>query len=63
MFTPFDSYFLNQAERPRTRAEQLAADQRAAELVASLARGQSAVRRAVSAAVRRDWARSTRFER
>jgi len=46
MFTPFDSYFLQQAERTRTRAEQLAEDRRAAELVASLARGRSRVRRA-----------------
>jgi hypothetical protein len=45
MFTPFDSYFLRQAERTRTRAEQLAEDRRAAELVAGLARGGSVVRR------------------
>jgi len=46
MFTPFDSYFLRQAERPRTRAEQLAEDRRAAEFVASVARGGGVVRRA-----------------
>ena len=45
MFTPFDSYFLRQAERPRTRAEQLAEDRRAAEFVASVARGRRVARR------------------
>ena len=39
MFTPHDSYFLYQAERPRTRGEQLAEDVLAAELIAGLERG------------------------
>lgn len=53
MFTPFDSYFLSQAERPRGRAEQLADDRRAAELVASLASGRRSVRQAWDRAVRK----------
>jgi hypothetical protein len=53
MFTPFDSYFLNQAERLRTRAEELAEDRRAAELAATLAQGRRSIRRAWDRAVRK----------
>ena len=57
MFTPFDSYFLKQAERVRTRAEQLAEDRRAAELVAGLARAAPSPRTRQS---RRAWNRAVR---
>jgi hypothetical protein len=53
MFTPFDSYFLNQAERPRTSAERLAEDRRAAEFVATFAQGRRSVRRAWDRALRK----------
>ena len=53
MFTPFDSYFLHQAERRRTRTEQLADDRRAAELVATLTKGPRSVRRAWDRALRK----------
>ena len=39
MITPLDSYSAYQAERPRSRAEQLAEDARAAGLAASLSHG------------------------
>jgi hypothetical protein len=39
MITPFETHFVYQAGRPRGRAEQLAEDARAAELVAGFARG------------------------
>jgi hypothetical protein len=43
MVTPLEITFAYQAGRPRTRAEQLAEDARAAELVACFARGHAAL--------------------
>ena len=42
MITPLESYFLYQAERPRTRAEQQADDARSAGFIASFTRGPAA---------------------
>jgi len=43
MITPLEITFAYEAGRPRTRAEQLAEDARAAELIAGFARGQAAL--------------------
>jgi hypothetical protein len=45
VITPLESYFLYQAERPRTHAERLADDARSADFAASFARGAVALRR------------------
>ncbi len=47
MITPLDSYFADQAGRPRNRAEQQADDARSADFIASIARGRAALSRAV----------------
>jgi hypothetical protein len=59
MVTPLEITFAYQAERPRTRAEQLAEDARAAELVAGFARGNVALT-ALGRHLRRLVRRSTR---
>jgi hypothetical protein len=43
MITPLEITFAYEAGRPRTRAEQLAEDARAAELIAGFARGHAAL--------------------
>jgi hypothetical protein len=43
MITPLEITFVYEAGRPRTRAQQLAEDARAAELVAGFARGYAAL--------------------
>ncbi|MDP9256269.1 MAG: hypothetical protein M3Q31_06925 [Actinomycetota bacterium] len=43
MITPLETYFVYEAGRPRRRAEQLAEDARAAELVAGFAHAQAAL--------------------
>jgi hypothetical protein len=45
MITSLDSYFVYQAERPRARAEQLAADMRTAELMQGFAYGHGVLAR------------------
>jgi hypothetical protein len=45
MVTPLESYFLYQAERPRTRAEQQADDSRSAGFIASITPGSALLRR------------------
>jgi len=45
MVTPLESYFLYQAERPRTHAERQADDARSADFIAGILRGPAALRR------------------
>jgi hypothetical protein len=45
VITPLESYFLYQAERPRTHAERLADDARSADFAASFDRALAALRR------------------
>ena len=45
MVTPLESYFLYQAERPRTHAERQADDARSAGFIASITRRPAALKR------------------
>ena len=45
MITPLDSYFADQAVRPRTHAELRADDARSAEFIAGISRGPAALTR------------------